>query len=309
MIQSSRQLLSTHGDKIKVFLEETYLRFHKTAYLYSDPLQFLHQYQDPRDQEWVGCVAAQLAYGNVKQINSSLKLLLSLVSEITDSPHQIVKILNTMPLARRGQVFAKFKHRLHGGADVYAFMQLMEYSVSTFGTIGDEFCSYLQSGEAESVENALTLMIKNWKEKSKKHLAETQYLFHLLASPQDGSVCKRWCMFLRWMVRKDQLDLGLWAKGSDYLLKPEQGILPSQLIMPVDTHIGQIAHLLNWSNRKTLNWKSALEITQILKNSDQSDPIRYDFSLSRLGILKECQKKYVLEICERCNLKPVCQMI
>ena len=83
---------------------------------------------------------------------------------------------------------------------------------------------------------------------------------------------KRWNMYLRWMVRQDKLDLGLWS-----------GVDKADLILPLDTHTFNVSKNLGLLTRKTYDLKSALLITQKLKEFDSSDPIKYDFALYRLG--------------------------
>ena len=83
---------------------------------------------------------------------------------------------------------------------------------------------------------------------------------------------KRWNMFLRWMVRFDTLDLGLWKK-----------IDKKDLILPLDTHTFKVSKKLGLLENRTYNLKSALEISQKLKEFDANDPIKYDFAIYRLG--------------------------
>jgi uncharacterized protein (TIGR02757 family) len=98
---------------------------------------------------------------------------------------------------------------------------------------------------------------------------------HLLPSPSHGSTCKRLNMFLRWMVRpSDGIDLGLWSDMS-----------PCQLVMPVDTHVARICRHLKLAQRKTTDWKFALEVTHSLRTMDANDPIRYDFAISHWAIV------------------------
>lgn len=80
-------------------------------------------------------------------------------------------------------------------------------------------------------------------------------------------------MFLRWMVRKDEIDLGLWNKISS-----------SKLIMPVDTHIARVSRKLRLVRRKSQDMKFAVELTSKLKKFDANDPVKYDFSLCHIGI-------------------------
>lgn len=83
---------------------------------------------------------------------------------------------------------------------------------------------------------------------------------------------KRWNMFLRWMVRKDCLDLGLWSK-----------VDTQDLILPLDTHTFNVSRRLGLLNRKTYDLHSAVLVTQKLKEFDAHDPIKYDFALYRIG--------------------------
>ena len=83
---------------------------------------------------------------------------------------------------------------------------------------------------------------------------------------------KRWNMFLRWMVRDDNLDLGLW-----------RGVDKKDLILPLDTHTFKVSQKLGLLDRQSYDLKSALLITQKLKEFDSLDPIKYDFSLYRIG--------------------------
>jgi uncharacterized protein (TIGR02757 family) len=115
-------------------------------------------------------------------------------------------------------------------------------------------------------------------------------------------------MFLRWMGRNDELDPGLWgARGK---LRPTFSVgrflSPHQLVIPLDTHTGRISQYLGLTDRKSLGWLAALEVTAALRACDEADPVRYDFALCRLGILDLCQRRYRAEICANCKLVSAC---
>ncbi|MBI1884102.1 MAG: DUF2400 family protein [Chlamydiae bacterium] len=117
-----------------------------------------------------------------------------------------------------------------------------------------------------------------------------------LPNPKDGSTCKRLNLFLRWMVRgPDTIDLGLWREVS-----------PSDLIIPLDTHVARISRYLGLSSSITYAWKVSCEITQNLKRLDSRDPIKYDFALCHLGISGDCPSRPDLDKCEPCMLRPIC---
>lgn len=101
--------------------------------------------------------------------------------------------------------------------------------------------------------------------------------------PEKGSACKRMNLFLRWMVRKDELDFGLWT-----CLSGRQDEIPtSKLIIPVDTHIARICKQLKLTKKKNVSWKMAEEITNNLKKFDPNDPVKYDFALCHIGMRKQ----------------------
>ena len=93
--------------------------------------------------------------------------------------------------------------------------------------------------------------------------------------PEKGSACKRMNLFLRWMVRKDDLDFGLWRE-----------IHTSKLVIPVDTHVARISRSLRLTKRKNVSWKMAEEITEKLKKFDPEDPVKYDFAICHIGMRK-----------------------
>jgi uncharacterized protein (TIGR02757 family) len=96
-----------------------------------------------------------------------------------------------------------------------------------------------------------------------------------VATPERNSSCKRLNMFLRWMVRKDErgVDFGLWEK-----------IKPSQLLMPLDVHVGRVARKMGLLERKQSDWKAVLELSEKMRQLDPSDPAKYDFALFGLGL-------------------------
>lgn len=98
----------------------------------------------------------------------------------------------------------------------------------------------------------------------------------LITKPIDSiakaSAMKRWMMYLRWMVRSNELDMGLWS-----------GVETSDLIMPLDTHTFNVSRALGLLKRTQCDLRSAIELTETLKTFDPRDPLKYDFALYRIG--------------------------
>ena len=297
------------------FLNELQTQYHRRNLLDSDPLEYVHHYSNPWDQEVVALVAALLAYGNVKQVRKSVSDVLARIGRVAESPSEMIRNLQGLggrksPYSKQvSREFETFVHRFNRGPDFVVLFHLISESWIRSGSVGGHF---LQNLEPEgNISEALSLLIADWrswvKDMGPKSAAKSfQYL---LTSPADGSSCKRWCMLLRWMGRKDELDPGLWCQGSGLsgTFPDGRSLRASQLILPLDTHTGRISQYLGLTQRKTLDWKAALEITQNLSVCDPQDPTRYDFSLSRLGILDVCKRKYRVEICTHCQLLTHCK--
>ncbi|MGK5082926.1 TIGR02757 family protein [Bdellovibrionota bacterium FG-1] len=264
-------------------------QFHREAYLPSDPLEFVHHYSDPWDQEAVAVLAALLAYGNVKQIKRSVQDALNRMG--TDSPSAFVKRLGTAAGVRHAKSeFVGFVHRFNRGEDLVLLFRLLEQSWRTHGSLGAQFVLGLEPG-ASDITVALDSLMDHWRKWAVKldtQVAASSFGY-LLTAPRDGSCCKRWCMLLRWMGRKDGIDPGLWTEGGPlaHTFTGGRFVRSSQLVIPLDTHTGRISQQLRLTERKSLGWLAALEVTAALKIYDPLDPVRYDFALARVGILKQ----------------------
>lgn len=117
----------------------------------------------------------------------------------------------------------------------------------------------------------------------------------LFPDPRKGSACKRHNLFLRWMVRGgDGIDLGIWKV-----------ISPQDLIVPLDTHMIRMGRWMGLTSRATPGWKMAEEITAAFRAVCPEDPVKYDFALTRIGIMGECTPKRGGN-CDLCAVAKVC---
>lgn len=241
-------------------LETLYARYNRKEYIHPDPLEFLYQYEDTRDREIAGLLAACLAYGRVNQI---LKSVASVLHPMGASPLEFV--MGNSPNDFR-ETFKNFKHRFTTGEQMASFLKGIRKVLRSFGSLQACFLSGMSERDT-TVLPALTLFVRELS-------ASTGYnLDMFLPSPEKGSACKRLNLFLRWMVRSDAVDLGGWT-----------GIEAARLIIPLDTHMHRIGRLLGLICRKQADMRSALEMTEHFRRLTPQDPVRYDFALTRLGI-------------------------
>ncbi|MDP9191818.1 MAG: TIGR02757 family protein [Acidobacteriota bacterium] len=251
-----------------------------------DPLQLVLRYDDPLDQEVAGLIAAAFAYGRADIIVANIGAMLA---KMKPSPYRYLLTFDRAEATRR---FAGFVHRFHKTPDLVAFLGCLSRAIETHGSLGALFEKCHDPSDAD-IGPSLVRFVETIRAGETKKAAALRYL---LTSPSDGSACKRMNLFLRWMVRRTSPDLGLWTF-----------VDPSQLVMPVDTHIHRIATFLGLNDRKSADWKAARALTDRLARFDRTDPVRYDFALCRLGILDLCSRKRRLENCEVCMLREVCR--
>jgi uncharacterized protein (TIGR02757 family) len=119
---------------------------------------------------------------------------------------------------------------------------------------------------------------------------------HLFPRPSVGGPCKRLHLFLRWMVRRESPDFGLWT-----------GVSPSRLLIPVDTHVENIARSIGLTRRKSRTWRMAEEITRRLAEIDPADPVKYDFALCHKRMSGDCLDRRDAKVCAPCGLKGICR--
>lgn len=240
-------------------LESLYHRFNDPAQVGLDPLSFVLKVRSPRDQEVVGLLAATLAYGNVKAIHASLDRVLSVMG-----PHPSEWLRSTSE-SDRARALPGFRHRWTSREDILGLWSAQSRLLRERG--GMEACFLESIQPAEELRAGLIGLVRALRESGFRDRNR------VLASPEDGSACKRMLMFLRWMVRSDRVDPGPWMHCS-----------PAWLRMPVDVHIHRIARRWHLTRRKAADWKTAEEITRRFRTIAPEDPVRYDFALTRLAM-------------------------
>lgn len=248
--------------KLKESLEALYERFNDPSHIHPDPLEFVVMFPDTRDREIVALLAACLAYGRVQTI---LKSVSAILTSIDGTPYDFV--ISQSP-SEFGKIYRNFTHRFTKGRDIAHLMQGIKGILETHGSLYRCFL-YHDRPEAETILPPLTGFVEELRR------AAGAALPFLLPDPEKGSALKRQNLFLRWMVRKDRVDPGGWDE-----------VAPTKLLYPLDTHIYTFALRAGLTRRKSADLKTALEITEKFRKLNPQDPVKYDFALTRVGILK-----------------------
>ncbi len=245
----------------RIILEELYHKLNRRKFVHPDPLEFLYGYPDVEDREIVALIASSLAYGRVVQILRSVKRVLTLIEE----PRRFVESESFGTMEKK---FRNFKHRFTSGKDIAMLLHGVKGVISRYGSLEKCFLS----GFSENDET-ICPALKSFVDEIKKGYGGKSCI---LADPALGSACKRLNLFLRWMVRKDDVDPGGW-----------DNVPASKLLIPLDTHMHNISIRLGITRRKQANMVTALEITGAFRKICPDDPVRYDFCLTRYGIRSE----------------------
>ena len=254
----------------------------------SDPVEFVHRYPDPHDQELVALVASALAFGNVKalraKIEDALGRLGPAIALTADDPALLAERL-------RG-----WKHRVYRDEDLARLLAGARVVQRASGSLGAALAGELaRTGELRAALSAWVSAIRRAGGLDEAGGGRRGGA-HILADPQKGSAVKRLMLLLRWMARPaDGVDLGLWP------------IPTSLLLVPVDTHIHKLGNNLDLTRRRDVSWKTAEEITASLRRYDPADPVKYDFSLCHLGMLQRCPSRRDPARCEGCGVQQVCR--
>jgi len=280
--------VSERTTRIKRILDGLYRRYNRYDLIKPDPLQFVYQYSSRQDKEIVAFLAAALAYGRVQQIEKSLT---DLLGRMDTCPFEFVQRFDE----RRREKLSDFKHRFTTGEDVSDLLELFRRVLRENGSMENYFLLGYSKTDG-CVLPALSKFCDGLLETyAKAHSRQApRGLKYLLAGPANGGASKRLNLFLRWMVRSDDVDTGLWKR-----------INKVKLIVPVDIHMSRLCRILGLHNLKTVSLAMAVKVTEAFKEIEPADPVKYDFALSRIGIVRNCTGR-CRSGCESCELFKFC---
>jgi len=255
-------------------LDELYRQYDQ-RFVTPDPLEFVRAQGTDADREVVGLVAAGLAFGTVAQIKRSIAAVLEVLGP---RPAEAVAALDPREAAGR---LRAFRHRWLSGRDVACLLFLARQMRGSHGTVEAFFAEGLAPddpdvGPALASFSARALALDHGGLYRGRRLPRDAGVRYFFPSPEAGSACKRLNLYLRWMVRRDGVDLGLWRRPD-----------PSQLVLPLDAHTYAIARRIRLTRYRSPGWAMALDVTRRLRQLDRADPVKYDFAFHRMGLLRQ----------------------
>jgi uncharacterized protein (TIGR02757 family) len=224
----------------------------------------------------VAFIAAGLAFGRVASVMASVGRVTEVMGA---SPARYVREFDPR---RDARALTPVVHRWIRGADLVALMLVLQAMLREHGSLEGAFLAghdpaAADVGPALDAFATLACAVDVRPAYGRVVPARAGYRY-FFARPSGGSACKRLNLFLRWMVRHDAVDPGGWTR----------------VVAVAARGAARHAHhppgrCLGLTRQTTPGWKMAAEITASLRRLDPADPIRYDFALCHLGMMKACR--------------------
>lgn len=250
-------------------LEKVYLEYAQKEEVF-DPILIPHRYNNELDIELIGFITAIYSFGAIPKIVATTGTIADLLGS---KPLQNLLRFQSKDF----KPFYQIRYRFYTGENLVSLLKALQKIYKKYGSLQNLFNESLSEEVVKDrLVDALAIFSKTLREAGKSSAKGFAYM---LPDPATGSACKRFMMFLRWMVRKENPDFGIWSV-----------IKPNELIIPLDTHIKRVAIELGFTLRITPDMKMAKEITKNLAKYDGDDPVKYDFALCHLGV----EKKYLI---------------
>lgn len=241
----------------------------------ADPIHIVRRYSEPDDREIVGFCASALAFGRVASVLQSIERLLDAMG-----PRPAAFVRNFDAGRHRGPL-EPLVHRWIRGRDLVALLLILQRMLRQSGSVE----AFFLAGD-DAAQPDVGTALNSFSERALGTDLRPAYgarppkrpgVCYFFPRPSAGSACKRLNLFLRWMVRKDEIDLGVWT-----------GVSPARLVVPLDTHVIRLGRCLRLTRYASPGWKMAADITAALRALDPADPVRYDFSLCHVGMMNAC---------------------
>lgn len=243
-----------HAERLLVALHE---RYHRPEFIHPDPLELVLR-AEPRDREVVALIASSLALGRVGLILAAGESIIRILQQPDDA------LRSHTPRDLR-MLFSGFQYRFFSGEQLANFLIGMGAILRRYGSLEGCFLSGMQDADTNTLP-ALSHFVDELRAASGGGFGI------LLSDPTKGSASKRLHLFLRWLIRRDDVDPGGWRVPS------------AKLIVPADVHMLRVSRMLGFTKRKQPDLQAALEITEVLREFCPDDPVKFDFSMTRLGI-------------------------
>lgn len=239
-------------------LDKLVKKYETKEFFYDDPIGIPNKFQDKKDKELIAFIASLVAYGRREIF---IKKLYQLLDIANNEPYNF--IINFEP-----KILGDFNYRFGKPNDFAQIFEILKRLYKDGSGLEDLF----KYGYQNKPDNNMFIPVTDYFYSNAQNPEAMGFKF-MIPNARNGSAMKRMCMFLRWMVRKGEVDFGIWE------------FMPaSELLIPLDTHVARISREMGLLKRNANDFKAVLELTENLKAFDPKDPIKYDFAIFGYGI-------------------------
>jgi uncharacterized protein (TIGR02757 family) len=240
----------------------------------ADPVHRVRPFADSADREIAGFCASALAFGRVASVLNSIDTLFRIVGS---RPAAFVRAFD--PSAPHPEL-RRMVHRWTRGEDLAALLWILRQMLERAGSIEAFFLEGFDAAHEDigpALDSFSTRALALDVRRAYGRVPRRPGVCYFFPRPSAGSACKRLNLFLRWMARRDAVDLGVWTR-----------VPASKLVVPLDTHVIRLGRCLRLTRYTSPGWRMAADITRSLRRLNPEDPIRFDFSLCHVGMMNAC---------------------
>jgi len=246
----------------KTELDRLVDKYENESFIKDDPIQFIHTWENKEDAELAGFIASMFAYGNRKIFIKKLEDLF----KRTD--YDIANYVKNGDF----KTLKGMEYRFSKDYDIIPIFEILNKLYTESKGLEELFSySYTPQGRGEKYDRFLDKVVDYFYARAPKNAG--QGFYHMIPNPKKGGAMKRMNMFLRWMVRKSSVDIGIW-----------NFMKPADLYIPLDVHVARQSREMGLLTRKSNDYRAAKELTEKLKEFCPDDPVKYDFAMFAFGV-------------------------
>lgn len=245
----------------KIELDNLVEKYENIDFIKNDPIQFIHKGKYKEDSELYGFIASLFAYGNRKMFISKLNDIFNRAD-------------NDISNYVKNGDFTNLKgveYRFSKDYDIIPIFDILHVLYTQSEGLEELFKYSFTPDRGDKYDSFLARVADYFYARAPKNAG--QGFYHMIPNPKKGGAMKRMNMFLRWMVRKSPVDIGIW-----------RFMTPADLYIPLDVHVARQSRNMGLLERKSNDYKAVRELTFKLKEFSSDDPVKYDFALFAFGV-------------------------